>query len=300
MRSARAGFPRGPHPVKSSDRIVGQNHRALQVIREAQKTGRMAAFHRRRTCGRSALRQKTRRRCRQFLVFAARLRRTGARKLTSALIASGSIDVLRCSIPLPRWSLNPNLTAKWAIVIWEWQARSCRRPSQASPGPSFRNPYLPDLSSNQIPRRSASCSGIPKPPPAARALKSIRRFGCGYPPASRAIQGWRRCHGQPHQGQGGKEQDRGAFPRSRIHIVLRRRNSKKGDLIDLGAAQRSSRSPVPGSATRRGALGQVERTPAVSAAMNHDIREEIDATLRKALGLTRPPPPIAHSFQRPS
>ena len=214
------GFPRGRICEIFGPESSGKTTVALQVIAEAQKAGGMAAFIDVEHALDPLYARKLGVDVDNLLVSQPDYAEQ-ALEITSALITSGSIDVLvvdSVAALVPKSELDGEMGDSHMGVQARLMSQAMRKLTGIV---SKSNTCL--IFINQIREKIGVMFGNPETTTGGRALEILFVGALRYPP-HRGHQGWRRCNGQPHQGQGGKEQNRGAFPRGRIRHRLRRRH----------------------------------------------------------------------------
>ncbi len=137
---------------------------------------------------------------------------------------------------------------------------------------------------NQIREKIGVMFGSPETTTGGRALKfyaslriDIRRIA--------SLEGRRRGHRQPLQGQGGQEQGRRPFRQAEFDIDYGEGISRTGELVDLGVEHKMVIKSGAWYAYGEVALGQGRENAKRFLRENADLADEIEKKLRAAMGL---------------
>ena len=90
------------------------------------------------------------------------------------------------------------------------------------------------------------------------------------------------------------------FREAEFDIIYGEGISKEGDLIDLGVAQNIVEKSGSWYSFNGERIGQGRENARQFLKDNADIREQVDATLRKNLGLVKPEPEVAVAAEAPA
>ena len=90
------------------------------------------------------------------------------------------------------------------------------------------------------------------------------------------------------------------FREAEFDIIYGEGISKEGDLIDLGVAQNLIEKSGSWYSFNGERIGQGRENARQFLKDNADIRQQVDTTLRKNLGLLKPEPEIAVAAEAPS
>ena len=279
------GVPRGRVIEIFGPESSGKTTLALHVIAEAQRRGGMAAFidaeHALDAVYAGKLGVDT-----DNLLVSQPDSGEQALEIAEVLIRSGAVDVLVVDSVA---ALVPALGAR---------RRDGRRADGHAgpphePGPAQAHLHrvqeqdLPHLH-QPAPREDRRHVRQPRDHHRRPRAEVLRVHPPRHPP-HRLAQGRRRGHRQPGQGQGGQEQGRArrsARPSSTSSTA--RASARKATSSTSASTTRSSRSRAPGTPSTASAWARAARTARQFLKDNDDIRNEIDARLRKGLGLPTP------------
>jgi len=283
------GFPRGRINEIFGPESSGKTTVALQVVASAQKAGGVAAF----IDVEHALDPK----------YAARLGvdvdnllvsqpdyAEQALEITNALIASNAIDVLivdSVAALVPKAELDGEMGDSHMGV----QARLMSQAMRKLTGVVSRsNTCL--IFINQIREKIGVMFGNPETTTGGRALKfyssiraDIRRIA--------AIKDGDNVIGNRTKVKVVKNKVASPFREAEFDIIYGEGISKEGDLIDLGVAQNIVEKSGSWYSFNGERIGQGRENARQFLKDNADIREQVDTTLRKNLGLVKPEPEAA-------
>jgi recombination protein RecA len=283
------GFPRGRINEIFGPESSGKTTVALQVIASAQKNGGVAAF----IDVEHALDPK----------YAGKLGvdvdnllvsqpdyAEQALEITNALIASGAIDVLvvdSVAALVPKSELDGEMGDSHMGV----QARLMSQAMRKLTGVVARsNTCL--IFINQIREKIGVMFGNPETTTGGRALKfyssiraDIRRIA--------AIKDGDVVIGNRTKVKIVKNKVASPFREAEFDIIYGEGISKEGDLIDLGVAQNLVEKSGSWYSFNGERIGQGRENARQFLKDNPDIRLQVDTTLRKNLGLTKPEPEVA-------
>jgi recombination protein RecA len=283
------GFPRGRINEIFGPESSGKTTVALQVIASAQKNGGVAAF----IDVEHALDPK----------YAGKLGvdvdnllvsqpdyAEQALEITNALIASGAIDVLvvdSVAALVPKSELDGEMGDSHMGV----QARLMSQAMRKLTGVVARsNTCL--IFINQIREKIGVMFGNPETTTGGRALKfyssiraDIRRIA--------AIKDGDVVIGNRTKVKIVKNKVASPFREAEFDIIYGEGISKEGDLIDLGVAQNLVEKSGSWYSFNGERIGQGRENARQFLKDNPDIRQQVDTTLRKNLGLTRAEPEVA-------
>jgi recombination protein RecA len=283
------GFPRGRINEIFGPESSGKTTVALQVVASAQKAGGVAAF----IDVEHALDPK----------YAAKLGvdvdnllvsqpdyAEQALEITNALIASNAIDVLivdSVAALVPKAELDGEMGDSHMGV----QARLMSQAMRKLTGVVSRsNTCL--IFINQIREKIGVMFGNPETTTGGRALKfyssiraDIRRIA--------AIKDGENVIGNRTKVKVVKNKVASPFREAEFDIIYGEGISKEGDLIDLGVAQNIVEKSGSWYSFNGERIGQGRENARQFLKDNADIREQVDTTLRKNLGLVKPEPEVA-------
>src|SRR5258708_5448522 len=277
------GFPRGRIIEIFGPESSGKTTVALQVIAEAQKAGGMAAFIDVEHALDPAYARKVGVDVDNLLVSQPDYAEQ-ALEITSALIVSGSIDVLvvdSVAALVPKSELDGEMGDSHMGV----QARLMSQAMRKLTGHvSKSNTCL--IFINQIREKIGVMFGNPETTTGGRALKfyssiraDIRRIA--------AIKEGEVVVGNRTKVKIVKNKVASPFREAEFDIIYGEGISREGDLIDLGVAQNIVEKSGSWYSYKGDRIGQGRETPRQFLKDNPDIRQLVDTELRKALGLTR-------------
>jgi recombination protein RecA len=290
------GFPRGRINEIFGPESSGKTTVALQVVAAAQKGGGVAAF----IDVEHALDPK----------YAGKLGvdvdnllvsqpdyAEQALEITNALIASGAIDVLivdSVAALVPKSELDGEMGDSHMGV----QARLMSQAMRKLTGVVSRsNTCL--IFINQIREKIGVMFGNPETTTGGRALKfyssiraDIRRIA--------AIKDGETVIGNRTKVKVVKNKVASPFREAEFDIIYGEGISKEGDLIDLGVSQNLIEKSGSWYSFNGERIGQGRENARQFLKDNPDIRQQVDTTLRKNLGLLKPEPEIAVAAEAPS
>src|ERR1700674_3998034 len=286
------GFPRGRINEIFGPESSGKTTVALQVIAEAQKAGGMAAFIDVEHALDPAYARKLGVDVDNLLVSQPDYAEQ-ALEITSALIVSGSIDVLvvdSVAALVPKSELDGEMGDSHMGV----QARLMSQAMRKLTGHvSKSNTCL--IFINQIREKIGVMFGNPETTTGGRALKfyssiraDIRRIA--------AIKEGEVVVGNRTKVKIVKNKVASPFREAEFDIIYGEGISKEGDLIDLGVAQNLVEKSGSWYSYKGERIGQGRENARQFLKDNPDVFKKLDVELRKAVGLTRtevaavPPP----------
>src|ERR1700735_2664496 len=282
------GFPRGRIVEIFGPESSGKTTVALQVVAEAQKLGGMAAFIDVEHALDPIYARKLGVDVDNLLVSQPDYAEQ-ALEITSALIISGSIDVLvvdSVAALVPKAELDGEMGDSHMGV----QARPLSQALRELTGTvSKSNTCL--IFINQIREKIGVMFGNPETTTGGRALKfyssirlDIRRIA--------AIKDGEAVVGNRTKVKVVKNKVASPFREAEFDIIYGEGISKEGDLLDLGAAQNIIEKSGSWYSYKGDRIGQGRENARQFLKDNRDIRLNIDTELRKALGLTKPDGPV--------
>jgi recombination protein RecA len=277
------GFPRGRICEIFGPESSGKTTIALQVVAQAQKVGGMAAF----IDVEHALDPIY---ARQLGVDVDNLLVSQpdyaeqALEITSALIQSGSIDVLivdSVAALVPKSELDGEMGDSHMGVQARLMSQAMRKLTGIV---SKSNTCL--IFINQIREKIGVMFGNPETTTGGRALKfyssvrvDIRRIA--------AIKDGDTVTGNRTKTKIVKNKVAAPFREAEFDIIYGEGISKEGDLIDLGVAQNLVEKSGSWYSYKGDRIGQGRENARQFLKDNPDIREKLDTELRKTLGLTK-------------
>jgi len=280
------GFPRGRINEIFGPESSGKTTVALQVIAEAQKGGGMAAF----IDVEHALDPIY---ARQLGVDVDNLLVSQpdyaeqALEITSALITSGSIDVLivdSVAALVPKAELDGEMGDSHMGVQARLMSQAMRK---LTGNVSKSNTCL--IFINQIREKIGVMFGNPETTTGGRALKfyssvraDIRRIA--------AIKDGETVTGNRTKVKIVKNKVAPPFREAEFDIIYGEGISREGDLIDLAVAQNIIEKSGSWYSYKSERIGQGRENARQFLKENRDIREQIDSELRKLLGLAKKEP----------
>jgi recombination protein RecA len=280
------GFPRGRIIEIFGPESSGKTTVALQVIAEAQKAGGMAAFIDVEHALDPAYARKLGVDIDNLLVSQPDYAEQ-ALEITSALIVSGSIDVLvvdSVAALVPKSELDGEMGDSHMGL----QARLMSQAMRKLTGHvSKSNTCLVFI--NQIREKIGVMFGNPETTTGGRALKfyssiraDIRRIA--------AIKEGEVVVGNRTKVKIVKNKVAAPFREAEFDIIYGEGISREGDLIDLGVAQNMIEKSGSWYSYKGDRIGQGRENARQFLKDNPDIRQQIDTDLRKALGMIRKDP----------
>jgi recombination protein RecA len=291
------GFPRGRIIEIFGPESSGKTTVALQVIAEAQKAGGMAAFIDVEHALDPAYARKLGVDIDNLLVSQPDYAEQ-ALEITSALIVSGSIDVLvvdSVAALVPKSELDGEMGDSHMGL----QARLMSQAMRKLTGHvSKSNTCLVFI--NQIREKIGVMFGNPETTTGGRALKfyssvraDIRRIA--------AIKEGEVVVGNRTKVKIVKNKVAPPFREAEFDIIYGEGISREGDLIDLGVAQNVVEKSGSWYSYKGDRIGQGRENARQFLKDNPDIRQQIDTELRQALGMIRkdPVPAVAPVVETP-
>ncbi len=277
------GFPRGRICEIFGPESSGKTTIALQVIAEAQKTGGMAAFIDVEHALDPVYAKKLGVDVDNLLVsqpdFAEQ-----ALEITSALITSGSIDVLvvdSVAALVPKSELDGEMGDSHMGVQARLMSQAMRKLTGIV---SKSNTCL--IFINQIREKIGVMFGNPETTTGGRALKfyssvrvDIRRIA--------AIKDGETVTGNRTKVKIVKNKVAAPFREAEFDIIYGEGVSREGDLLDLGVAHNVVEKSGSWFSYKGERVGQGRENVRQFLRDNTDIRDRIDAELRKTLGLSK-------------
>jgi recombination protein RecA len=282
------GFPRGRIIEIFGPESSGKTTIALQVIAEAQKVGGMAAFIDVEHALDPAYARKLGVDVDNLLVSQPDYAEQ-ALEITSALIVSGSIDVLvvdSVAALVPKSELDGEMGDSHMGL----QARLMSQAMRKLTGHvSKSNTCLVFI--NQIREKIGVMFGNPETTTGGRALKfyssvraDIRRIA--------AIKEGEVVVGNRTKVKIVKNKVAAPFREAEFDIIYGEGISREGDLIDLGVAQNLVEKSGSWYSYKGDRIGQGRENARQFLKDNPDIRQQLDTDLRKALGMTKKEPAV--------
>src|SRR5271169_1054819 len=283
------GFPRGRISEIFGPESSGKTTVALQVVAEAQKAGGMAAFIDVEHALDPIYARKLGVDVDNLLVSQPDYAEQ-ALEITSALIVSGSIDVLvvdSVAALVPKSELDGEMGDSHMGL----QARLMSQAMRKLTGHvSKSNTCL--IFINQIREKIGVMFGNPETTTGGRALKfyssiraDIRRIA--------AIKEGEVVVGNRTKVKIVKNKVASPFREAEFDIIYGEGISKEGDLIDLGVAQNLVDKSGSWYSYKGDRIGQGRENARQFLKDNPDVRVQLDTELRKALGLVKAEAPVA-------
>ena len=277
------GFPRGRIVEIFGPESSGKTTVALQVVAEAQKVGGMAAFIDVEHALDPLYARKLGVDVDNLLVSQPDYAEQ-ALEITSALITSGSIDVLvvdSVAALVPKAELDGEMGDSHMGVQARLMSQAMRK---LTGNVSKSNTCL--IFINQIREKIGVMFGNPETTSGGRALKfyssvraDIRRIA--------AIKEGDVVTGNRTKVKIVKNKVAAPFREAEFDIIYGEGISREGDLIDLGVAQNIVEKSGSWYSYKGERIGQGRENARQFLKDNPDIRQQIDTELRKALGLVR-------------
>jgi recombination protein RecA len=288
------GFPRGRIVEIFGPESSGKTTVALQVVAEAQRAGGMAAFIDVEHALDPIYARKLGVDIDNLLVsqpdFAEQ-----ALEITNTLIASGSLDVLvvdSVAALVPKAELDGEMGDSFMGVQARLMSQAMRK---LTGNVSRSNTCL--IFINQIREKIGVMFGNPETTTGGRALKfyssvrlDIRRIA--------AIKDGETVTGNRTKVKVVKNKLAPPFREAEFDILYGEGISREGDLIDLGVVQNLIEKSGSWYSFKGDRIGQGRENARQFIRDNADVRQKLDAELRKALGLVKsepapaaPPPP---------
>ena len=280
------GFPRGRIVEIFGPESSGKTTVALQVVAEAQKAGGMAAFIDVEHALDPIYARKLGVDVDNLLVSQPDYAEQ-ALEITSALITSGSIDVLvvdSVAALVPKAELDGEMGDSHMGVQARLMSQAMRKLTGSV---SKSNTCL--IFINQIREKIGVMFGNPETTSGGRALKfyssvraDIRRIA--------AIKEGDIVTGNRTKIKIVKNKVAAPFREAEFDIIYGEGISREGDLIDLGVAQNIVEKSGSWYSYKGERIGQGRENARQFLKDNPDIRQQIDTELRKTLGLVRKEP----------
>jgi recombination protein RecA len=275
------GFPRGRISEIFGPESSGKTTIALHVIAEAQRKGGMAAFIDVEHALDPLYARKLGVDVDNLLVsqpdFAEQ-----ALEITSALITSGSIDVLvvdSVAALVPKAELDGEMGDSFMGVQARLMSQAMRKLTGIV---SKSNTCL--IFINQIREKIGVMFGNPETTTGGRALKFYSSVRCDIRRIA-AIKDGETVTGNRTKVKVVKNKVAPPFREAEFDILYGEGISKEGDLIDLGVAQNIVEKSGSWYSFKGERIGQGRENARQFLRDNADIRETIDTELRKILGL---------------
>ncbi len=280
------GFPRGRIVEIFGPESSGKTTVALQVVAEAQKVGGMAAFIDVEHALDPLYARKLGVDVDNLLVSQPDYAEQ-ALEITSALITSGSIDVLvvdSVAALVPKAELDGEMGDSHMGVQARLMSQAMRK---LTGNVSKSNTCL--IFINQIREKIGVMFGNPETTSGGRALKfyssvraDIRRIA--------AIKEGDIVTGNRTKVKIVKNKVAAPFREAEFDIIYGEGISREGDLIDLGVAQNIVEKSGSWYSYKGERIGQGRENARQFLKDNPDIRQQVDTELRKVLGLVRKEP----------
>src|SRR5689334_22305390 len=277
------GFPRGRICEIFGPESSGKTTIALQVVAEAQKSGGMAAFIDVEHALDPVYAKKLGVDVDNLLVSQPDYAEQ-ALEITSALITSGSIDVLvvdSVAALVPKSELDGEMGDSHMGVQARLMSQAMRK---LTGNVSKSNTCL--IFINQIREKIGVMFGNPETTTGGRALKfyssiraDIRRIA--------AIKEGEVVVGKRTKVKIVKNKVAAPFREAEFDIIYGEGISREGDLIDLGVAQNLVEKSGSWYSYKGDRIGQGRENARQFLKDNPDVRQQVDTELRKALGLIR-------------
>jgi len=277
------GFPRGRVSEIYGPESSGKTTIALQVIGEAQKLGGMAAFIDVEHALDPTYARKLGVDVDNLLVSQPDYGEQ-ALEITGALIGSGSIDVLvvdSVAALVPKAELDGEMGDSHMGLQARLMSQALRKLTGIISKSKTCLIFI-----NQIREKIGVMFGNPETTTGGRALKfyssvrlDIRRIA--------AIKDGDNVVGSRTKVKVVKNKVASPFREAEFDIIYGEGISKEGDLLDLGAAHNLVEKSGSWFSYKGDRIGQGRENARQFLKDNADIREKLDAELRKALGLTK-------------
>jgi recombination protein RecA len=283
------GLPRGRVIEVFGPESSGKTTIALQVVAEAQKKGGMAAFIDVEHALDPAYAKKLGVDIDNLLVSQPDFGEQ-ALEITGALIASGQIDVLvvdSVAALVPKAELDGEMGDSHMGLQARLMSQALRKLTGVVSKSRTCLIFI-----NQIREKIGVMFGNPETTTGGRALKfyasirlDIRRIA--------AIKDGEAVVGNRTKVKVVKNKVAAPFREAEFDIIYGEGVSKEGDLLDLGVAQNLIEKSGSWFSYKGERIGQGRENARQFLKDNADIRQTVDADLRKLLGLTRPEPAAA-------
>ncbi len=293
------GFPRGRMSEIFGPESSGKTTVALHVVGEAQKAGGMAAFIDVEHAMDPIYARKLGVDVDNLLVSQPDYAEQ-ALEITSALISSGSIDVLvvdSVAALVPKAELDGEMGDAFVGVQARLMSQAMRKLTGIV---SKSNTCL--IFINQIREKIGVMFGNPETTSGGRALKFYASVRCDIRRIA-AIKEGDAVTGSRTKVKVVKNKVAPPFREAEFDIIYGEGISKEGDLIDLGVAQNLVEKSGAWYGYKGERIGQGRENARQFLKDNPDMRQKIDAELRKALGLVRetaPTPPPEQAKTAPA
>jgi recombination protein RecA len=283
------GLPRGRVTEIFGPESSGKTTIALQVVAEAQKKGGMAAFIDVEHALDPAYARKLGVDIDNLLVSQPDYGEQ-ALEITGALIASGQIDVLvvdSVAALVPKAELDGEMGDSHMGVQARLMSQALRKLTGVVSKSRTCLVFI-----NQIREKIGVMFGNPETTTGGRALKfyssvrlDIRRIA--------AIKDGEAVVGNRTKVKVVKNKVAAPFREAEFDIIYGEGVSKEGDLLDLGVAQNLIEKSGSWFSFKGERIGQGRENARQFLKDNPDIRQTVDADLRKLLGLVKPEPAAA-------
>ncbi|HMD70116.1 MAG TPA: recombinase RecA [Bryobacteraceae bacterium] len=283
------GLPRGRVVEIFGPESSGKTTIALQVVAEAQKKGGMAAFIDVEHALDPAYAKKLGVDIDNLLVSQPDYGEQ-ALEITGALIASGQIDVLvvdSVAALVPKAELDGEMGDSHMGVQARLMSQALRKLTGVVSKSRTCLVFI-----NQIREKIGVMFGNPETTTGGRALKfyssvrlDIRRIA--------AIKDGETVVGNRTKVKVVKNKVAAPFREAEFDIIYGEGVSKEGDLLDLGVAQNLIEKSGSWFSYKGERIGQGRENARQFLKDNADIRQTVDADLRRLLGLVRPEPAAA-------
>src|SRR6202048_1589255 len=280
------GFPRGRISEIFGPESSGKTTVALQVVAEAQKVGGMAAYIDVEHALDPAYARKLGVDVDNLLVSQPDYGEQ-ALEITNALITSGSIDVLvvdSVAALVPKAELDGEMGDSFMGVHARLMSQAMRKLTGIV---SKSNTCL--IFINQIREKIGVMFGNPETTTGGRALKFYSSVRCDIRRVA-AIKDGESVIGNRTKVKVVKNKVASPFREAEFDIIYGEGVSKEGDLLDLGVAQNLVEKSGSWFSYKGERIGQGRETARQFLKDNPDVRQQVDAELRKALGMVRKEP----------
>jgi recombination protein RecA len=289
------GFPRGRINEIFGPEASGKTTIALQVVAEAQKAGGMAAFidveHALDPLYAGKLGVDV-----DNLLVSQPDYAEQALEIANALIASSSIDVVvvdSVAALVPKAELDGEMGDSFMGVQARLMSQALRKLTGIV---SRSNTCL--IFINQIREKIGVMFGNPETTTGGRALKFYSSMRCDIRRIA-AIKEGEQVIGNRTKVKVVKNKCAPPFREAEFDILYGEGISREGDLIDVGVAQNLIEKSGSWYSYKGERIGQGRENARQFLKDNADIRNQIDAELRKALGLSKAEPATAPETPAP-
>jgi recombination protein RecA len=283
------GFPRGRINEIFGPESSGKTTIALQVVAEAQKKGGIAAFIDVEHALDPIYSRKLGVDIDNLLVSQPDFGEQ-ALEITNTLVSSGQIDVLvvdSVAALVPKAELEGEMGDSHMGVQARLMSQALRKLTGIVSKSRTCLIFI-----NQIREKIGVMFGNPETTTGGRALKfyssvrlDIRRIA--------AIKDGEQVVGNRTKVKVVKNKVASPFREAEFDIIYGEGVSKEGDLLDLGVAQNMVEKSGSWFSYKGDRIGQGRENARQFLKDNPDIRQSLDAELRKALGLVKPEPAMA-------